>query len=76
MATIWSGDTGHIGIHGGVDGRTVVKTKFSRTDGLAYFLTRGARRAELRYHIISFIDSFITGTFESTNDQLPISVAS
>ena len=31
MAAIWSGDTGHIGIHGGVDGHTIVavtKTNF------------------------------------------------
>ena len=43
---IWLCDTGHIGIHGGVDGRTIVwsycrtvtKTKFSRIDGLPYFL--------------------------------------
>ena len=26
MALIWSGDTGHIGIHRGVDGRTVVRS--------------------------------------------------
>ena len=42
---MWSGDTGHIGIHGGVDGRTVTKT--TRTDGLPYFLTNGAPRARL-----------------------------
>ena len=41
---IWSRDTGHIGIHGGVDvGRTVTKTKLS--DGLPYFLNYGAPRA-------------------------------
>ena len=47
---IWLCDTGHIGIHGGVDGRTIVwsycrtvtKTKFSRIDGLPYFLNYGA----------------------------------
>ena len=50
---IWLRDTGHIGIHGGVDGRTVVrsygrtvtKTKFSRIDGLPYFHNYGAPRA-------------------------------
>ena len=43
---IWLRDTGHISIHGGVDERTVVrtvnKTKFSRIDGLPYFLNYGA----------------------------------
>ena len=46
---IWLCDTGHIGIHGGVDGRTVVwsygdqnKTKFSRIGWLPYFLNYGA----------------------------------
>ena len=48
----------HIGIHGGVDGRTVTKTKFSRIDGLPYFLIYGAPRvrllrAELRYDYIN-----------------------
>ena len=59
---IWLRDTGHIGIHGGVDGRTVVqsygrtvvsrtvtKTKFSRIDGLSYFLNYDAPRVELCY---------------------------
>ena len=48
----WSRDTGHIGIHRGVDGRirsyglTVTKTKFSRIDGLLpYFLNYDAPRA-------------------------------
>ena len=31
---IWLRDTGHIGIHGGVDRRTVTKTKFSLINGL------------------------------------------
>ena len=42
---IWLRHTDHIGIHGGVDGRTVTKTKFSRIDGLPYFLNYGALRA-------------------------------
>ena len=50
---IWLRDSGHIGIHRGADGRTVVrlygrtvtKTKFSRIDGLPYFLNCGAPRA-------------------------------
>ena len=29
-----------------------------------------------KYQILSFIDSFITGNFEPTNDQLPASVVS
>ena len=41
---IWLRHTDHIGIHGGVDGRTVTKTKFSRIDGLPYFLNYGALR--------------------------------
>ena len=55
---IWLRDTGHIGIHGGADGRTYVrtfmthgyKTKFSHIDGLPYFLSYGAPRVELRYN--------------------------
>ena len=47
--TIWSRDTGHICLRGGVGvrtvGRKVTKTKFSRTDGLPYVLTHGAPRA-------------------------------
>ena len=38
--TIWSRDTGHIGLHGEVDGRTVAKSQ----TGLPYFLTHGASR--------------------------------
>ena len=51
LALIWLGDTGHIGIHGGVDGRRTYgctvpkKTKISRIDGLPYFLNYGAARA-------------------------------
>ena len=38
-------------------GRTVTKTKFSRIDGLPYFITNGAprdclRHAELRYYVM------------------------
>ena len=44
-SVIWLRDTGHISIHGGVYGRTVTKTKFSRIDGLPYFLNCGAPRA-------------------------------
>ena len=44
---IWSRGTGHNGIHGGVEVCTVIKTKFSCTDGLSYFLTHGAPRAHL-----------------------------
>ena len=44
---LWSRDTGHIGIHGGKYGRTVTKTKFSRTDKIPYFLTCGAPRVLL-----------------------------
>ena len=38
---IWLCDTGHIGIHGGVDGRTVTKTKpnFLASVGYHIFLT-------------------------------------
>ena len=51
--TIRSSDTDHIGIHGGVEGRTdrrsyddvIAKTKHSRVDGLPYFLNHGAPRA-------------------------------
>ena len=42
--TIWSSDTGHIGIHGGVDVRTFVRShgdQFSRTVTI-YNLTHGA----------------------------------
>ena len=57
-SAIWSRDTGYLGMHGGVDvpyGCTVTKTKFSRIDGLPYFLTYGTplarlRRAELCYY--------------------------
>ena len=52
----WASDF-HFGIHGGVDGRMVTKTKFSRTDhGLPYFLTHGAPcacRALLVYHLMT-----------------------
>ena len=50
-------DTGHIGIHGGADGRTYVRTEVHDVmamkpnfpiDGLPYFLSYGAPRAELR----------------------------
>ena len=40
---IWLLDTGHIGIHGGVERRMVTKTK-SRIDGLPYFLNYGVLR--------------------------------
>lgn len=48
--TIWSHDTGHIGIHGGVDLCTggqsyddvIAKTKISHINGLPYFLNNGA----------------------------------
>ena len=42
---IWLRDTRHICIYGGVDGRTVTKTKFPRIDGLPYFLNYGAPRS-------------------------------
>ena len=56
MASIWSGDTGHIGVHGGVDGRTVAqspKPNFLTQMGYHIF-THGTpharlRRVELRY---------------------------
>ena len=50
---IWSHDTGHIGIHGGVDVHcTVTKTKFSRNDGSPYFLTHSAAHTRQRSAII------------------------
>ena len=47
---IWLRDTGHIGIHGGADGRTYVCTDVHdamaiRPNGLPYFLRYGAPRA-------------------------------
>ena len=47
---IWSRDTGAIGIHGGVDGCTVTKTKFSCINGLLYFLNYGALVVQTRYN--------------------------
>ena len=52
---IWSGDTGHYW-HTWKGGRsyglTVSKTKFSRTDGLPYFLTHGA---PLRAPMVTYV---------------------
>ena len=52
---IWSRNTGHTGIHGGVDVRTdvrsdddlIAKPKISGIDGLPYFLNHGALRTRL-----------------------------
>ena len=44
---IRSRDTGHIGKHGGVDGRTLPNDEISRTDGLPYFLPMMLRARNL-----------------------------
>ena len=51
---IWSHDIGHIVIHGEVDGRTVTKTKFYRTDVLP--LTHDAPRARLQLFHSNLLD--------------------
>ena len=63
---IWSRDTGHIGILGGVDGRMVTKAYNFLADGLPYFLTHGGPCA-LAFGVQSSAIKFLTGNRAVTN---------